>query len=114
MPVKTADDTEWEGRCRQCGLCCFEKIEDERGNILYTQTPCRYLDVVSRQCAIYERRFSINPICIKLTPDLVSTLRWLPSDCGYRNPNEESIKKSTKSPKKNTSSNRPQNLRRMK
>ncbi len=77
------ENEEWEARCRSCGSCCFEKIEDERGTIFYTQTPCRYLDVVTRQCRIYENRFTINPECVKLTPDLVPTLRWLPRDCGY-------------------------------
>jgi uncharacterized cysteine cluster protein YcgN (CxxCxxCC family) len=74
----------WESRCRACGSCCFEKIENDRGTIFYTQTPCRYLDVVSRRCKIYNNRFAINPECVKLTPELVTTLRWLPSDCGYR------------------------------
>lgn len=79
----TAEDNEWDSRCKQCGRCCFEKIEDERGNIFYTQTACRFLDVVSRECKIFERRFEINPGCVKLTPELVQTLRWLPRDCGY-------------------------------
>lgn len=73
----------WESLCRGCGLCCFEKIEDESGTIFYTQTPCRYLDVITRECRIYENRFTINPECIKLTPELVPTLHWLPRDCGY-------------------------------
>jgi uncharacterized cysteine cluster protein YcgN (CxxCxxCC family) len=77
------DEAQWDSLCKQCGRCCFEKIEDERGNIFYTQTPCRYLDVVSRRCKIFERRFTINPGCVKLTPELVPTLRWLPRDCGY-------------------------------
>ncbi len=96
MTESRADDSEWENRCKQCGLCCFEKIEDERGNIFYTQTPCRYLDVVNRRCAIYERRFSINPVCIKLTPELVPDLRWLPSDCGYRTTAGETCTKTQK------------------
>lgn len=75
---------EWESACSGCGSCCFEKYENERGAIFYTQTPCRYLDVVTRQCRIYDNRFSINPDCIKLTPELVETLRWLPDDCGYK------------------------------
>lgn len=79
-PTETAA---WEASCRVCGRCCFEKIEDERGTIFYTQTPCRYLDVVTRQCQIYDKRFEINPECIKLTPELVEQLHWLPRDCGY-------------------------------
>lgn len=78
------DDNQWDSLCRQCGLCCFEKLENERGTIFYTQTPCRYLDVNTRRCKVFERRFEINPSCMKLTPELVATLHWLPNDCGYR------------------------------
>lgn len=82
--TECGDDEKWDSYCNRCGMCCFEKIEDDRGNIFYTQTPCRYLNVVSRKCKIFERRFEINNSCIKLTPELVRTLRWLPPDCGYR------------------------------
>ena len=53
------------------------------GTIFYTRTPCRYLDVITRQCRVYDNRFAINPECVKLTAELVPTLRWLPRDCGY-------------------------------
>jgi uncharacterized cysteine cluster protein YcgN (CxxCxxCC family) len=75
---------DWESKCNQCGFCCFEKIESDNGAIFYTQTPCRYLDVVTRQCKVYKRRFEINPECVQLTPELVSTLKWLHPECGYR------------------------------
>lgn len=110
MTEKTPDDADWESRCRQCGLCCFEKIEDERGNIFYTQTPCRYLDVVNRHCEIYERRFIINPGCIKLTPELAKTLRWLPSDCGYRETAEEQFQIRGKVSKKRMKNERQPNM----
>ena len=74
----------WEDLCERCGLCCFEKIEDERGTIFFTRTPCRYLDVVSRECRVYARRFAINPECVKLTPELVRELSWLHDGCAYR------------------------------
>jgi uncharacterized cysteine cluster protein YcgN (CxxCxxCC family) len=74
----------WEALCERCGLCCFEKIEDDSGTIFFTRTPCRYLDVVSRECRIYERRFAINPECVKLTPKLVGELNWLHDECAYR------------------------------
>jgi uncharacterized cysteine cluster protein YcgN (CxxCxxCC family) len=82
---------EWEQLCRGCGDCCFEKIEDERGTIFYTMKACRYLDLETRQCRIYENRFTINPECIKLTADLVATLRWLPRECGYVAPSPEKL-----------------------
>ncbi len=78
------DTGTWETICKQCGRCCFEKIEDEDGTIFHTSVPCRYLDVVTRDCNIYERRFQINPECIKLTEELVRELRWLHDGCGYR------------------------------
>lgn len=79
----------WEELCRQCGRCCFEKYEDGNGAIFHTRTPCRYLDINTRRCRIYERRFTINPECIKLTPELVATLPWLHPDCGYRKAREQ-------------------------
>jgi uncharacterized cysteine cluster protein YcgN (CxxCxxCC family) len=78
------DQHTWEALCERCGLCCFEKIEDEKGTIFFTRTPCRYLDVVSRECRVYERRFAINPECVKLTPELVRDLNWLHDGCAYR------------------------------
>lgn len=75
---------DWETICERCGLCCFEKIEDDKGTIFFTKTPCRYLDIVSRECRVYERRFVINPECVQLTPGLVREIRWLHDDCGYR------------------------------
>ena len=83
MTDKTPEESQWDSLCNQCGRCCFEKLEDARGKIIYTQTACRYLDVISRRCKIFERRFEINPHCVKLTPELVPLLRWLPADCGY-------------------------------
>ncbi|WP_173197271.1 hypothetical protein [Geobacter sp. SVR] len=81
------DDTpEWDALCHQCGRCCFEKLEDARGRIIYTQNACRYLDVITRRCKIFGRRFEINPECVKLTPELVPQLHWLPRDCAYRPP----------------------------
>jgi len=75
---------DWDRLCKQCGSCCFEKIEDERGTIFYMQSACRFLDIDSRRCKIFERRFEINPSCVQLTPELVGSLRWLPRNCGYR------------------------------
>lgn len=75
---------EWEKLCNRCGLCCFEKIEDESGAVFFTSIPCRYLDVVTRECRIYRRRFEIYPECVELTEELVRELSWLHDDCGYR------------------------------
>ncbi|MDD2734165.1 MAG: hypothetical protein PHF56_09505 [Desulfuromonadaceae bacterium] len=100
MAECTPEATDWDSYCKQCGSCCFEKIEDERGNIFYMQSACRFLDVDSRRCKIFERRFEINPSCIKLTPELVPTLHWLPRDCGYRSKTDASVTVSKKNRKR--------------
>jgi uncharacterized protein len=76
-------ETAWEDICDRCGLCCFEKIENDHGTVFFTSTPCRYLDVETRLCKIYERRFEINPECVRLTPKMVETLHWLHEGCAY-------------------------------
>lgn len=84
MDDQLLDKETWDAVCRKCGRCCFEKIEDEWGQVTYTTTACRYLDLDSRTCKVFENRLKINPECIPLTPELVCTLDWLPDDCGYR------------------------------
>jgi len=74
---------EWEGLCRQCGQCCFEKWVDEDGTIYPTSIACRFLDIHSRRCRVYHKRFDVGEGCIKLTPEVVETVQWLPEDCGY-------------------------------
>lgn len=83
------NEKEWDARCKQCGRCCFEKLIDGHGRIIYTRIPCRYLDVTTRRCKIFPQRLTINPSCVKLTPQLLPTLNWLPPDCGYRSPAPE-------------------------
>jgi uncharacterized protein len=84
MDLEKLDKESWEGICQQCGLCCFEKIEDEQGRIFFTSTPCRYLDISTRRCKIYKKRFKVYPECVQLTPELVKDLKWLHNGCGYK------------------------------
>jgi len=102
MNNPTDNSNEWDNLCKQCGLCCFEKLEDSRGRIIYLDTACKYLDFETRQCRIYERRFEINPSCVKLTPELVPQLHWLPPTCGYRPPQEKFIRKNLRKRKKHS------------
>lgn len=74
---------EWEALCRRCGLCCFEKWVDEKGRIHPTSIACRYLDVVSRECKVYHKRLEVGEGCVRLTPEVVRTVRWLPESCAY-------------------------------
>lgn len=80
---------EWEALCDGCGVCCLEKLEDEdTGEIIFTNTACRYLDPETCQCAVYEERYVKAPECFDLTPENIDEVTWLPSTCAYRLLNE--------------------------
>jgi uncharacterized cysteine cluster protein YcgN (CxxCxxCC family) len=87
VPDQTTEEKEatgWENLCHRCGLCCFEKAIDGKGRIIETQVPCRQLDIHTRECRVYEHRQQIEYDCIKLTPEKVANLKWLPESCAYR------------------------------
>jgi len=76
-------DEAWEALCKRCGRCCFEKWIEEDGTVVETTTPCRFLDVATRRCKVYHKRFETGEDCIKLTPEVVRGAFWLPRECGY-------------------------------
>ena len=84
-PLEEMTHREWEALCDGCGLCCLEKFEDmETGEIEVTAVPCDYLDTVNGRCLVYENRIQVAGDCIRLTPDTVRDLAWLPETCAYR------------------------------
>lgn len=77
--------TEWEALCDGCGRCCLMKLEDEdSGEILNSDVHCRLLDPGSCRCTDYPNRQAKVPDCIKLTPQNVTTISWIPKSCAYR------------------------------
>ncbi len=77
------NEEQWEAICSRCGQCCFNKIIREDGSIYVTPIPCRFFDIVTRNCKVYHKRFATGEECIKLTPALVRKADWLPDDCAY-------------------------------
>ncbi len=76
---------EWESLCDGCARCCLIKLEDEdTGEIHYTDVVCDLLDLEHCRCSDYPNRQERVPDCIKLTPQNLSTIDWLPPTCGYR------------------------------
>jgi uncharacterized cysteine cluster protein YcgN (CxxCxxCC family) len=76
---------EWESLCDGCGRCCLVKLEDEdTGDIHTTDIACRLFDEGTCRCSDYENRSSRVPDCVRLTPEVVPELKWLPKTCGYR------------------------------
>ena len=76
------ESAEWEAICLRCGVCCYDKLVDDDDNLIGV-TPCRHLDLETRLCAVYERRFEIELDCIKLSPEKLASFDWLPDSCGY-------------------------------
>lgn len=78
-------DEEWESLCDGCGQCCLNKLIDEDSNEIYfTNVACNQLNIQSCQCNNYQRRFELEPDCIKLTRENLTSFVWLPLTCAYR------------------------------
>lgn len=84
-PLNRLSQSEWELLCDNCGRCCLEKTEDTKtGKIEVIPVACRFLNLNNCSCIIYQERFSIEPDCLKLTPDNIREFIWLPKSCAYR------------------------------
>jgi uncharacterized cysteine cluster protein YcgN (CxxCxxCC family) len=86
-------DAEWESLCDGCGRCCLVKLEEEPAEgmpepenpgIYFTDVGCRLLDTHSCRCRDYPRRDALVPDCVRLTPQTVEEIGWLPPSCAYR------------------------------
>jgi uncharacterized cysteine cluster protein YcgN (CxxCxxCC family) len=76
---------EWESLCDGCGRCCLVKLEDEdTSEVLYTDVGCTLLDDQTCRCRDYPNRQAKVPDCVRLTPDAVRSISWLPDTCAYR------------------------------
>ena len=76
---------EWEALCDGCGRCCLIKLEDEdTGEVITSDVHCRLLDGDSCVCTDYPNRLARVPDCIKLTPQNILTIPWMPKTCAYR------------------------------
>ncbi len=73
----------WESLCHRCGLCCYQK--EIRGGRVRVQmdSPCRFLDLSTGLCVVYENRFRMCPECRKMRYWHARFSRWLPDSCGY-------------------------------
>jgi uncharacterized cysteine cluster protein YcgN (CxxCxxCC family) len=79
------DRGQWEALCDGCGKCCLHKLEDEEtGEVYPTNVACRLLNRKTAQCKDYKNRKRFVPDCVRLTPDKLGELEWLPSTCAYR------------------------------
>jgi hypothetical protein len=86
--IKTLEEMsreEWESLCDGCARCCLVKLEDaDTEEIHFTDVGCTLLDGKTCRCRDYRRRQSRVSDCVKLTPQTVRSLNWLPISCAYR------------------------------
>lgn len=76
---------EWESLCDGCAQCCLVKLEDaDSGEIAYTDVACALLDIGACRCRDYAHRSTKIAGCLRLDPDQVRRLKWLPQSCAYR------------------------------
>jgi len=76
---------EWESLCDGCGKCCLAKLEDEdTGEIHWTTVGCRLFDAGKCRCSDYDNRLERVADCVRLTPENVRSIHWLPATCAYR------------------------------
>ncbi len=84
-PLHKMDRAQWEALCDGCGKCCLHKLEDDvTGEVHATNVACRLLDSQTALCTDYRHRRAHVPECVRLTPQSLSSIAWLPSTCAYR------------------------------
>ena len=76
---------EWESLCDGCGKCCVVQLQDdETDEIWRTNVGCKLLDLGTVRCSDYANRHRKVPTCVKLSPDNIAGLHWMPDTCAYR------------------------------
>lgn len=80
LAVHRHPSPEHEALCRHCGRCCYEKFIVD-GHVFTMRKPCRYLDVKTNLCTVYDRRFKLNPRCLTVPEGI--TLGIFPAGCPY-------------------------------
>ncbi|TAE34750.1 MAG: YcgN family cysteine cluster protein [Alphaproteobacteria bacterium] len=84
-PLHEMTHEEWESLCDGCGLCCQIRIEDGRtGKMHFSPVACRLLCLSSHQCKDYPNRKAHVSDCVRITPENIYQLSWLPHSCAYK------------------------------
>lgn len=78
-------EAEWESLCDGCGRCCLISIEfEDTKEFAWTDVSCRLFDSGTCRCSDYRNRARRVRDCVKLTPQNVRGLDWMPPTCAYK------------------------------
>jgi uncharacterized cysteine cluster protein YcgN (CxxCxxCC family) len=82
--LEQLDQEEWEALCDGCGKCCMVKFRtQETGELFHTDLACPLLDRETIRCTDYPNRNKRVANCVRLTPEIVRQIDWLPESCAY-------------------------------
>jgi uncharacterized cysteine cluster protein YcgN (CxxCxxCC family) len=83
--LREMTSAQWESLCDGCGKCCVVLLQDEDDEKVYrTNVACKLLDLKSVRCSDYANRHARVPTCVRLSPDNIGDLHWMPDTCAYR------------------------------
>ena len=83
--LKEMTQQEWESLCDGCAKCCLVKLEDyDTAEIYHTNVACKLLSIDSCRCSDYAARQTIVDDCVKLDPENIKSIQWLPDSCSYK------------------------------
>ena len=69
-----------ETLCNKCGRCCYFKARNLEGELIFTNYPCRHLDLKTKLCKVYVIRHKVAPWCVDPLRNLEGD-PCLPTDC---------------------------------
>ena len=84
QPLERLTHEQWEALCDGCGQCCLNQLLDEHDHLYQTDVACRLLDIQTAMCQDYAHRTQRVPECVKLTPDNLQQVYFMPRSCAYR------------------------------
>jgi uncharacterized cysteine cluster protein YcgN (CxxCxxCC family) len=84
-PLRDLNADEWEALCDGCARCCVHRfIDEDTGELFFTDVACRLLNHHTCRCDNYANRFERVPECIRLCPESILKIAGLPETCAYR------------------------------